>query len=91
MFYLLCFSNFLETDFRESNVRCRFHFLLKGVSSSLIFISRSLFIFRLIPADDLDLDLDLDLLDEDVSVPFSLIFKERIILNLDKQKCAQLC
>ena len=63
LFYLLCFSNFLETDFRESNGSCRFH--LKGFSSSLIFISRSLFIFRLIPADDLDLDLDLDLLDED--------------------------
>ena len=58
----------------------------------MIFISRSLFIFRLIPADDLDLDLDLDLLDEDeISVSFSLIFKERIILNWVKQKCAHLC
>ena len=58
----------------------------------MIFISRSLFIFRLIPADDLDLDLDLDLLDEDeISVSFSLIFKERIILNWVLQKCAHLC
>ena len=51
-----------------------------------------MFIFRLIPADDLDLDLDLDLLDEDwIPVSFSLILKKKIILSWDEQKSAHLC